>query len=139
MIRFGIMGATSAGIYLVFFIPLRWVVPTRLWVAATIGYLLSMVVNYVLQRNYTFRSNRPHQEAMGRYLVVQLMGLALNATVLELLTMRVKLSLWLAQGIAIAGVAVWSYVAQKLWVFFCKHPHAPTTADGPSAGAGLGR
>jgi putative flippase GtrA len=124
MLRFGLMGATSAGIYLVFFMPMRWAFPIRLWVAATIAYLLSMVVNYLLQRNFTFRSKRPHQEAVARFLVVQLLALGLNAVMLELLTTRAKLSLWLAQGIAIVGVAVWSYVAQKVWVFFGKHVHA---------------
>jgi len=121
MFRFGLMGATSAGIYLVFFVPLRWLLPIRLWVPATIAYLLSMVANYVLQRNFTFRSNRPHQQAIARFLVVQLIGLGLNAFALELLTTRAHWPLWFAQGVAIVAVAGWSYVAQKVWVFFGSH------------------
>jgi putative flippase GtrA len=121
------MGATSAGIYLVFFIPLRWLLPSRLWIDATIAYLLSMLANYVLQRNFTFRSRRPHQEAVTRFLVVQLLALGLNNVVLELGTTRAQWSLWFAQGVAIVGVAIWSYVAQKLWVFFGKHAHDGST------------
>jgi putative flippase GtrA len=124
MIRFGLMGATSAGIYLVFFIPLRWVLPSRLWIDATIAYLLSMVANYVLQRNFTFRSRRPHQEAVTRFVVVQLLALCLNNVVLELGTTRARWPLWFAQGVAIVGVAIWSYVSQKLWVYFGKHTRA---------------
>lgn len=120
MVRFGLMGATSAGIYFIFFIPLNLCLPGRLWLTSSTAYLLSMVANYVLQRNYTFRSKRPHQEAVARFLVVQLAGLALNSGVLELLHGREHWSLWPAQAVAIVGVALWSYVAQKIWVFVGK-------------------
>lgn len=120
MIRFGLMGATSAGIYLVFFVPLRWVIPSRLWLASGVAYLLSMVVNYLLQRNYTFRSDRPHQEAVVRYLVVQFVGLGLNSLVLEVAHHHLRFPLWPSQGFAIICVAIWSYLAQKVWVFVGK-------------------
>jgi putative flippase GtrA len=117
MVRFGIMGATSAGVYLALLIPITHLLRTRLWLAATIAYVLSMAINYVLQRNYTFKSERPHQEAVTRFVVVQSIGLALNAGVLEYAATYAHWPLWMAQGAAVSCVAVWSYGAQKVWVF----------------------
>lgn len=121
MLRFGLMGAASAGIYFVFFIPLQWCCPKPLWLIGAVAYLLSMVANYLLQRNYTFRSNRAHRQAVGRYIVVQGVGLGINSGLLELATTRAHISLWLTQCVSVVCVAVWSYGAQKLWVFLGKN------------------
>lgn len=117
IIRFGVMGATSSGIYLAMMIPLKWLVPAALWLVALIAYLLSMIANYFLQRRITFRSHRQHREAVSRFLVVQLVGLGLNSALLELLVTRQHGNFWIGQGLAILVVAVWSYGAQKFWVF----------------------
>ncbi|MGC4068747.1 MAG: GtrA family protein [Polyangiaceae bacterium] len=117
MFRFGVMGLTSTGIYLLLFVPVRWLIPEPLWLIGAIAYLLSMFANYVLQRNVTFRSQRRHQEAVSRYVVVQLIGLALNAGLLELIVTRLKHPLWFGQSVSVVLVALWSYGAQKFWVF----------------------
>jgi putative flippase GtrA len=117
MFRFGVMGVLSTVLYLGIMIPLKWVLAAQLWLIAVIAYLLSMAANYVLQRNITFKSKRSHQEAVSRFLVVQLIGLAFNAGMLELLVTRRHYPFWLGQGIAVVITALWSYGAQKFWVF----------------------
>jgi putative flippase GtrA len=122
MIRFAIMGLASTGIYLVIMAVLKWgmsmlAMSVKLWLLAMVAYLLSMAANYVLQRRVTFRSQRRHREAISRFLAVQLIGMALNSGLLELAVMHLRMSFWLAQFIVCAIVAVWSYGAQKFWVF----------------------
>jgi putative flippase GtrA len=99
-----------------------------------------MTLNYSLQRNYTFRSLLAHGRAGSRYVTVQLGGLVMNSALLELLlgqrlldaslglglsasgpslallpwsTLRVLI----AQGISLGVTTVYSYVAQRTWVF----------------------
>jgi putative flippase GtrA len=126
MFRFGVMGLMSTGLYLVIMMPIKWLIPAQLWLVAAIAYLLSMAANYVMQRRVTFRSQRRHQEAVTRFVVVQLIGLLLNAGLLELLVTRAKYPFWLGQGIAVVIVALWSYGAQKFWVFMKWGKHSLT-------------
>ncbi len=117
LIRFGAMGALSVGIYLVCLVPLTWLLPGLLWLAGALAYLLSMAANYVLQRHVTFRSSRQHREAVSRYLVVHAVGMGLNAGILHVVATLAEFPLWFAQGAAVGCVAIWSYGAQKYWVF----------------------
>jgi putative flippase GtrA len=117
MFRFGVMGLLSTALYLVIMMPLKWFITAQLWLIAVIAYLLSMAVNYVLQRNITFRSKRSHEEAVTRFLVVQLIGLGLNAGILDLLVTRRHYVFWFGQGVAVIVTSLWSYGAQKCWVF----------------------
>lgn len=117
MFRFGVMGALSTVLYLSIMLPLKWLITAQLWLVAVIAYLLSMTVNYVLQRNITFRSNRRHQEAVTRFVVVQLIGLGMNALVLDQLVTRRHYPFWFGQSVAVVLTSIWSYGAQKVWVF----------------------
>lgn len=125
LIRFGATGLFSVALYLGCLVPLNYVLPNLLWLAAALAYGASMVANYLMQRNFTFRSNRRHEETVVRYLLVHAVAMGLNSGVLELLIRRLSVSLWLAQGTAVVCVAIWSYSAQKLWVFLGRG-HAPT-------------
>jgi putative flippase GtrA len=123
LVRFGATGLMSVGVYLCCLAPLTKALPGRLWLAGAVAYVLSMVANYVLQRNFTFRSTRRHHEAVSRYLVVHAVAIGINSGLLHVLTVSLKSSLWIAQGAAVVCVAIWSYTAQKLWVFI-GHRHS---------------
>lgn len=122
MIRFAVMGLVSTGIYLVIMALLKWGLANtgwsvKLWLLAMVAYLLSMAANYPMQRRVTFRSKRRHREAVTRFLAVQIVAMAMNSGLLELLVTYVEMRFWIAQFIVCAIVAAFSYGAQKLWVF----------------------
>jgi putative flippase GtrA len=86
--------------------------------AATIpGYLAAMVLNYALQKLWTFPSDARHVTAAPRYLFVHAIGVALNYGAVQVLMGRAHTPYLLAQAIAIAMIAAWSYLAQKHWAF----------------------
>jgi putative flippase GtrA len=139
LVRFGIVGVLTNGVYFGALWLLR-VVALPWWLGATIAYALSMGLNYGLQRSFTFRSERPHSEAARRYLVIQLGGMAVNSSLLELLLGQrlidaalgpalaerllplpalsgLPLRVLLAQGFALIITTSGSYVAQRFWVF----------------------
>ena len=137
--RFGFVGVLSNVVYfgalwLLRTLELPW------WAAATLAYALSMVLNYVLQRSFTFRSTRAHAEAGKRYVVAQLGGMAINSATLEILLGQraldwalgpalssyvftlaflpaLPLRIVLGQGIALVANTAYSYVTQRFWVF----------------------
>jgi len=95
---------------------------------SAVAYAASMVVNYLLQRSFTFRSERPHRQAVGRYALVHGVGITLNAAMLEVLVGWMRFSLLIVQGAAVVIVAIWSYLAQKVWVFVAVDEAASSTA-----------
>jgi putative flippase GtrA len=120
LLRFGSVGLASSAIYFA----LLWLV-TRLtgWpagVCGTIAYAFSIVLNYVLQKSFTFKSGRRHQQAGPRYLLIHLGGMLLNGGFLWL---GVDVSGWSyipVQLGAMVVVTIWSYLGQRFWAF---QPH----------------
>lgn len=85
--------------------------------AASVAYVLTTVINYTLQRFWTFKSQRLHGEAVPRFLLMHAGGVAINAGILAALDDALSLPLLLSQLFAFATIAVWSYLLLKFWVF----------------------
>jgi putative flippase GtrA len=87
------------------------------WINATLAYGPCLIANYFLHRAFTFRSDKRHMDAGPRYLAIQLGGLVINSGVIWLAVDRLKLPYLPAQVAAVATLALWSYLGQKLWTF----------------------
>ena len=121
LVRFGTVGTASSAIYFallwVFTALTTW--PTA--VRGTLAYGSGIAFNYLLQKSFTFRSGRRHQQAGPRYAVIHLSGMAINGT---LLWLGVDVAGWnyvLVQVVAIGVVTVCSYLGQRFWAFH--HPN----------------
>ena len=87
------------------------------WLAMGIAYATSMIVNYTLQRRFTFQSAVPHRTSVRRYVVVQGIGLALSSGLMQLFAGTLQISPPIAWLACLVVVTVLSYGAQKWWVF----------------------
>ena len=85
--------------------------------ASVAGYLVGMVVNYLLNYHYTFRSGQRHHVAAPKFVVVLLIGLAINTALMHLGVNRLGLNYMLVQLGAIAVVMTWNYLANRYWSF----------------------
>lgn len=85
--------------------------------ASSIGFAISAIFNYLLNRRMTFRSSRAHTQALPRFMVVACTGLILNALCLSLLHDQVGLHYLIAQVIATIVTLVWNFVLNRLWTF----------------------
>ena len=117
ILRFGLVGVSSVGVYLVIIITLMKLTPFPLPTAAVVAYMFAMVWNYLLQRNWTFRSKNKHSFVVPRFIIVHAVGIVINAASLHVLATGAGLSYVVAQVVAIVFVATWSYLVQKIWVF----------------------
>lgn len=84
--------------------------------AATCGALVGAVVNYWLNRNLIFRSERRHAEALPRFAAMALFGALLNGLIVGALA-RLGLHFMAAQVCATLLVLVLNYVISKKWIF----------------------
>lgn len=115
--RFGVAGLMTEVVYF----GLLWLCGLwsglPLWGRATLAYLGSIIVNYSMQRTFTFRSNKAHVQAGPRYLAVHAMGMGINAGVLGISVDWLELPFLPCQIAAIGLVAICSYLGQKYWAF----------------------
>ena len=85
--------------------------------ATLAGYLVGGVVSYRLNRSHAFASDRPHKEAVWRFVVVASVGFVVTGFLMELLHEQWGLHYLLAQVVATGTVMFWSFVANKFWTF----------------------
>ena len=115
--RFALVGILSSGLYFIIISVLLMWTGLALEFTAAIAYALSMVVNYLLQRSYTFRSKRGHVKATGAYLFTHAVGLGINSGTLNILVTQFDWNIVVGLCTAIGLVACWTYLAMKFWVF----------------------
>ena len=84
---------------------------------SSVGYVLSAVVNYLLNYHFNFRSRSPHMIAASRFAVVSVCGLLLNGAVMALLGHVPGMPYLLAQVAATAVVLGWNFLGNALWSF----------------------
>lgn len=94
--------------------------------ASSTGFLLSALVNYFLNKRYTFQSDRAHRQALPRFAVTALMGLLWNAVLLALFV-QIGMMVWLAQVITTIAVLGWNFIVNARWAF--NQRAAPATND----------
>ncbi len=116
-LRFILVGvAATLSTYLILIILVEaWQV--NVIVASVAGYIVGIVVNYKLNYGFTFRSSRHHHVLVPRFLVVVLVGLLLNIGIMSAGINWFGIHYVLAQLAAVAVVLIWSFAANRLWVF----------------------
>lgn len=128
---FLLVGAFATGLqYLVLVAAVSlWALPATL--ASSLGFIVSLLCNYALNRRLTFHSRRRHAEVFPRFLAVSLGGLLLNAITLSLSMNSLGLPLLAAQLWSTAVVLVWNFLAHEFWTFSGKPPTAWRTKQAP--------
>ncbi|WP_109471673.1 GtrA family protein [Ornithinimicrobium cavernae] len=86
-------------------------------VASTIGFVLSIVVSYSLQKAWVFSSTAAHRTTLPRFLVATAVGLLLNAAVLALGTEVLSVHYVLVQAVALVLIPLSNYLINSLWTF----------------------
>ncbi len=116
-LRFLAVGALATALqYAIFLALVRWAGWNPV-AASTLGFGISMWLNYALNRRFTFASDRPHAQALPRFLVTALSGLGLTAAGMYLLTSLWHLDYLLAQVIVTVVVTAWNFALNRWWSF----------------------
>jgi putative flippase GtrA len=86
-------------------------------VASTVGAIAGALINYALNYRYTFKSKRPHVDALTRYGVVSVAGIVLNGFVLMAGTSALGLHYFAAQVLATLVVLLAAFTLNRAWSF----------------------
>lgn len=114
--RFVVVGGIATAIQyvlLIFLVRAFGMAPTP---ASSIGFVLSAVVNYLLNYRFTFHSDRPHAAAMAKFALLAGAGLLINAAIMHVMV-AAGVHYLLAQACATAVVLFWNFIGNSLWTF----------------------
>jgi putative flippase GtrA len=118
LVRYSAVGLVGTALqYLVVVTGVQWL-DWRLLAASTAGAILGALVNYVLNRSFTFASDRPHRHAMPRFAAIAIAGILINAAVVAILAAAASPAHYLViQAIATAAVLVFGFLANRRFTF----------------------
>jgi putative flippase GtrA len=117
-IKFGIVGFSG----LIVDFGLTWIAKEKLniqkYISNAIGFSVAATSNYFLNRIWTFQSMNPEIAIeFSQFIVVSLIGLALNTFILWLIVSRFKFNFYLSKAFAIIVVMLWNFFANLLFTF----------------------
>ena len=116
-IRFAGIGGISTALQYLILVLLVTLLDIHPVTASTTGYILSALLNYQLNRVYTFRSDAAHLHALPRFFAIALVGLLLNAAVLGFMVSVIQIHYIAGQIVATAVTLVWNFIANRTWTF----------------------
>jgi len=85
-------------------------------IGAMTGATCGAAFNYWLSHRFTFCSDRPHREALPRFVLMAGIGVLLNGAIVKMLTMA-TFNYLLSQVGATLLIFVLNYYLSKLWIF----------------------
>jgi putative flippase GtrA len=116
LVRYGVTGLSSIGADVAVLVLLHSWLDVRLVWATVAGFTVSMVINYLMNHNWTFQAGPDHRRTMSRYAIV--VGFNVGSTLLIVLGLtHAGVYYLLSKLVALAINAVVNFTAARFWVF----------------------
>lgn len=85
--------------------------------ASLAGFVVGGVISYVLNRRFTFESDRSHGGAVPRFAVIAVAAFLMTGALMWAFTAFTPLHYLLAQLVTTGIVLVWTFFANRFWTF----------------------
>jgi putative flippase GtrA len=85
--------------------------------ASSFGFVAGAVINYILNYQFTFQSDKRHAEALTKFFIVATIGAAINGTIMYIGVENTNINYMIVQIFATCVVLLWNFVLNKLWTF----------------------
>lgn len=115
LVRFGLVGVSVAGVYILLYLALQAVMAQALANALAFG--LAVALQYVGQTLFTFRKKLAVPDQIGRFAAMIGLGLAVSALITGLIGPALGWADWLAAATVTVILPVQNYFFMKLWVY----------------------
>ena len=115
--RFCLVGTVATAVHFAILIAGVRLIGVDAVIASSAGYVAGAIVNYALNYGFTYRSMRPHQEAVPRFLIVVTIGATLNTALMAIQIDLLGFHYLAAQVLATGTVLVWHFAGHLHWSF----------------------
>ena len=85
--------------------------------ASLAGFVVGALINYQLNRSYTFGSDVAHRIALPKFFTIAAAGAVLNTLIMFMAIYQLGLHYFLSQVLATGMVLVWGFLGNRLWTF----------------------
>ena len=126
-LSFCVMGAAATAVHYVILIVMVQAGIAGVVAASTYGFVAGAIVSYALNRQFTFRSERPHAHALPRFFLVASFGVGVNAAVLWIFHAAAGMHYLTAQLLATGAALLWNFAANRAWTFAVAIPPRKTS------------
>lgn len=116
-VRFALVGLANTAVGYGVILLLYYRFETGPVLANVGGYLIGVLLSYVLNRSFTFASHRPHVEALPRFSLAATACFVLNLIVLKFCMSVLTLPVALAQALAVGTYTIAFYLTSRFLVF----------------------
>lgn len=117
-LKFGVVGFSGLIVDFGFTILCKEVLKIQKYVSNAIGFTIAATSNYFLNRIWTFESKNPHIAVeYSEFLVISIIGLAINTFILYILVSKIKMNFYLSKVFAIGVVTIWNFFANAIYTF----------------------
>lgn len=117
MFRYGVVGIIGTGIHFGTLILLVEIFSLDPVISSTIGFILTLIVSYILNYFWTFASSQAHSRAIFRYAVVSISGLLLNAIIMYITVNILDWHYVLGQTVVIFVIPITNFALNNWWSF----------------------
>ncbi|TMV50883.1 GtrA family protein [Paenibacillus mesophilus] len=117
LLKYGIVGMFGAFLHFIALILLVEAAGAAPVPASIAGFILTVIVQYGLNRKWTFRSNARRLTEFLRYAAVSVSGLALNALVMYICTDWLTMHYVVGQTLAMTVIPLSNYWLNRVWTF----------------------
>jgi putative flippase GtrA len=111
------IGLVAAGVHYSLLVGLVQLAHFAVLPSTLAGYTAGGVVSYLLNRQHTFKTGRPHEESSWRFVVVAGVGFGLTSVFMYVFYDLWRVQYLLAQVVTTGIVMLWSFAAHKFWTF----------------------
>ena len=115
LLRFGLIGILATAIHYSLLFGLVHGADVEPIIATTVGYGVSVIFSYILNRRFTFHVAGPVAASFAKFAVIYGVGLVLNAWIVDALA--VDDSVLAAQLVASTVVLFWNYLGARFVAF----------------------
>jgi putative flippase GtrA len=119
-VRYCIAGGIAAAAQFVVLAALVEFMAVEPLVASAIGFVIAVLINYVLQYRFTFEATDAHSSALPKFAAIACAGLLLNVCLFWLGNSAAGLPYLLAQVIATGCVVIFNFTLNRRFVFMAQ-------------------
>ncbi len=117
VLRFALVGAASSGAYAVIMLVATSAVGLAPWISSVVAYVSAMIINFPLQRNFTFMSTGDVRREGLKYLGVHLVNLLVSVAVVHLITEVLQWPVFVSVAAVVVIIPLIQFLVLEIWVF----------------------
>jgi len=118
LIKFSVVGATGVCVDFIITYIFKEIFKVQKYVSSSIGFVISAIVNFTLNRIWTFQNHDPNWAfQFFKFFAVALVGLAISLIITYLLNEKIKLNFYLAKALSIGGAMIWNFLVNNYYTF----------------------